>query len=60
MTTGTLFKSEEFLKGYNAANPAGRPGKQGELNGTVVYLSSDASSYVQGQFIMVDGGSTLV
>lgn len=60
MTSGTLFKSEEFLKGYNAANPAGRPGKRGELNGTVVYLSSDASSYVQGQFITVDGGSAIV
>ncbi len=60
MTEGTLFKSEQFLQGYNASNPAGRPGKRGELNGTVLYLSSDASSYVQGQFILVDGGGTLV
>jgi len=30
------------------------------LNGTLIYLSSDASSYVQGQFILVDGGFTLV
>ena len=35
-------------------------GKKGELNGTILYLSSDASSYVQGQFIVVDGGITLV
>lgn len=60
MTSGTLFKSEDFLKSYNMANPAGRPGNRGELNGTVLYLSSDASSYVQGQFIIVDGGSALV
>lgn len=60
MTSQTLFKSEEFLKSYNYANPAGRPGSRGELNGTVLYLSSDASSYVQGQFIIVDGGSALV
>lgn len=60
MTEGTLFKSEQFLKGYNTLNPAGRPGQQGELNGTVLYLSSDASSYVQGQMILVDGGATLV
>lgn len=60
MTAGTLFKSEQFLNGYNAVNPAGRPGKKGELNGTILYLSSDASSYVQGQFIVVDGGGSIV
>ncbi|KAB1437933.1 SDR family NAD(P)-dependent oxidoreductase [Candidatus Galacturonibacter soehngenii] len=60
MTSSTLFKSEEFLTKYNTMNPAGRPGNRGELNGTVLYLSSDASSYVQGQFIIVDGGGALV
>ncbi len=60
MTAGTLFKSEQFLNAYNAANPAGRPGNKGELNGTILYLSCDTSSYVQGQFIIVDGGGALV
>lgn len=60
MTANTLFKSEKFLQGYNMANPTGRPGNRGELNGTVLYLSSDASSYVQGQFIIVDGGASFV
>ena len=60
MTASTLFRSEEFLAAYNALNPAGRPGGRGELNGTVLYLSCDASSYVQGQLILVDGGATLV
>ena len=60
MTAGTLFKSEAFLQGYSAMIPAGRPGNKGELNGTVLYLSSDASSYVQGQFIVVDGGGAIV
>lgn len=60
MTAGTLFKSERFLSAYNAMNPTGRPGNKGELNGTVLYLSSDASSYVQGQFIVVDGGGAIV
>lgn len=60
MTANTLFKSEKFLNAYNAMNPAGRPGSKGELNGTVLYLSSDASSYVQGQFIVVDGGGAIV
>jgi NAD(P)-dependent dehydrogenase (short-subunit alcohol dehydrogenase family) len=60
MTANSLFKSEQFLQGYNMLNPSSRPGKKGELNGTVLYLSSDASSYVQGQFIIVDGGGSLV
>lgn len=60
MTAGTLFKSEQFLTSYSAVVPANRPGKKGELNGTVIYLSSDASSYVNGQFILVDGGLTIV
>lgn len=60
MTANTLFKSDAFLQGYNMMNPAGRPAHKGELNGTVLYLSSDASSYVQGQFIIVDGGGSLV
>ena len=60
MTADTLFRSEEFLSAYNAHNPTGRPGGRGELNGTILYLSCDASSYVQGQFILVDGGATLV
>jgi len=60
MTSETLFKSEEFLNKYNTLNPAGRPGRKGELNGTILYLSSDSSSYVQGQFIIVDGGGAIV
>lgn len=60
MTSETLFKSENFLNQYNTLNPSGRPGRKGELNGTVLYLSSDSSSYVQGQFIIVDGGGALV
>ena len=60
MTKDTLFKSEEFLNGYNMLNPTGRPGNEKELNGTILYLYSDASSYVQGQFIIVDGGGALV
>ena len=60
MTADKLFKSEEFMGYYSYTNPAGRPGQKGELNGTVIYLSSDASSYVQGQFVVVDGGGSIV
>ncbi len=60
MTADTLFKSEEFLNMYSTMVPVGRPGRKGELNGTILYLASDASSYVTGEFILVDGGYTIV
>lgn len=60
MTENTLFKSEKFLNGYNMLNPSNRPGRKGEVNGTVLYLSSGTFSYIQGQFIVIDGGGSLV
>ncbi len=36
-----------------------RIGEEGELKGTVVFLASDASSYITGQTIAVDGGMTV-
>ena len=60
MTENTLFKSKEFLAAYNAKCPLSRPAKKGELNGTILYFSSDASSYVTGQYIVVDGGISIV
>lgn len=60
MTENTLFKHEDFMKLYNMLSPAGRPGRKGELNGTILYFSSDASSYVTGQHILVDGGTSIV
>lgn len=60
MTENTLFAYEGYLQHYNAVCPAGRPGDKGELNGTIIYLSSDASSYVTSQHIIVDGGISSV
>ena len=60
MTEDTLFKSDDFLTMYNTMNPMSRPGRRGELNGTILYFSSEASSYTNGQFIIVDGGTSIV
>lgn len=58
--TEDLLNAPGYIDGFNDSNPTGRPGKSDELNGAVLFLSSDASSYVQGQFIIVDGGDTIV
>ena len=60
MTENTLFTHEGFMAMYNSLVPASRPAVKGELNGTLLYLASDASSYVTGQYIVVDGGFTIV
>jgi NAD(P)-dependent dehydrogenase (short-subunit alcohol dehydrogenase family) len=40
-------------------NPIGRVGNPGELKGVAVFLASDASSYITGQTIVIDGGGTI-
>lgn len=60
MTKDTLFENKGFIEMYDQLTPSGRPAKRGELNGTLIYLSSDASSYVTGQHIIVDGGFSIV
>jgi len=50
--------SEEFLRNLEGKTMLGRVGKPRELVGAVLLLSSDASSYMTGSGITVDGGWT--
>lgn len=43
-----------------ARNPIPRVGAEGELKGVAVFLASDASNYITGQTLVVDGGRTIV
>lgn len=49
-------QNEVFKNKYSARVPMNRMGQADELTGALIYLASDASSYVTGQNIMVDGG----
>lgn len=47
---------EQFVARYQERTPMGRMGGESDIVGAIVYLLSDASSYVTGQNIVVDGG----
>jgi gluconate 5-dehydrogenase len=56
MTKGLL---ESIQASVIARTPLGRIGEEGDLQGAAVYLASDASRYVTGQYIAVDGGASI-
>jgi len=58
--TEDVLNTEYFTNYMKSTVPMGRYGKEGELDSTAVYLASDASSYVTGAVIPVDGGYTCV
>ena len=51
-------QNEEFKLKYSGRVPLGRMADSMDMVGAVLYLASDASSYVTGQNLIVDGGLT--
>ncbi len=58
--TDAVLENDDFLNVIKAKCPMGRPGRDGELDGAIIYFASDASSYTTGQLLLVDGGWTTI
>ena len=56
--TRVLYEDTQWVDYIVDRIPLKRPGAPNDLDGTVVFLASDASEYITGQTILVDGGIT--
>lgn len=54
--TKVLYENKEWVEYLCDRIPLKRPGQPADLDGAIVFLASDASGYVTGQTLLVDGG----
>lgn len=56
--TAEMMASDAGQRYFARNTPLGRPGHEDELDGALLFLASDASAFVTGQALIVDGGWT--
>lgn len=53
-----MLGKEEFIENYKRLTPLGRFAEDDDIKGPIVFMASDASAFITGQNLMVDGGWT--
>ena len=53
-------QDKNFINRVNKLIPLGRMAKKNEYNNTILFLASEASSYMNGTTVIVDGGRTIL
>ncbi|MHB8635557.1 MAG: SDR family NAD(P)-dependent oxidoreductase [Fimbriimonadaceae bacterium] len=54
-----MYEDEAWVKYLTERIPLKRPGQPNDLRGAVVFLASEASAYITGQTLLVDGGISI-
>jgi len=53
-------KSKKFMYKYSAKTPLGKMATTADVASAVLFLSSETSSHITGQTLIIDGGMTII